>query len=75
MQNSALSFSICVDNQPEKIFAMVQRLQQAFKVKINERLHLLTVRHFEQEAIDRYLNTKQIYVEQRSRTTAQIVYA
>lgn len=75
MQNSALSFSICVDDQPEKIIAMVQRLQQAFKVKINEHLHLLTVRHFEQEAIDRYLKSKQIYVEQRSRTTAQIVYA
>ncbi|GDX47308.1 aspartokinase [Bacteroidota bacterium] len=75
MQNSALSFSICVDDQPEKIIAMVQRLQQAFKVKINEHLHLLTVRHFEQEAIDRYLKSRQIYVEQRSRTTAQIVYA
>lgn len=73
MQNSALSFSICVDNNPQRIGVLVDRLKSMFRVRYNENLQLVTIRYYTQEVIDSIVAGRPILLEQRSRTTEQII--
>jgi aspartate kinase len=75
MQNSALSFSLCVDNDEFKIKRLTDLLQKLFKVKTNDSLQLVTVRHYQQQDLDTFLSDKKIFLEQRSRNTAQVIYS
>lgn len=74
MQNSALSFSICVDDSSGNLMECIELLKNRFRVKINTGLELLTVRHYSDEEIEQYLATKNVLLEQRSRTTVQVVH-
>jgi len=73
MQNSALSFSVCLDNDPYKIPSLLDDLQEQFKVLYNEPLRLVTVRHYYPSTLDRLVKGKTLLLEQRSRQTAQLV--
>ncbi len=73
MQNSALSFSICVDNDPFKIPQLKEVLQKEFHILFNDHLKLVTIRHYFASTIDEVIKGKTILLEQRSRHTAQIV--
>jgi aspartate kinase len=72
MQNSALSFSICADYS-ERISPLLEELKQTFTVLINENAHLLTIRHYTPEVIEKYSSGKEILLEQKSRQTIQLV--
>lgn len=73
MQNSAISFSVCVDNDPFKIPELITDLQKDFKVLYNDGLKLITVRHYYPSTLETLIKDKNILLEQRSRHTAQIV--
>ncbi len=73
MQNSALSFSICVDNNPQLVPILVERLKNMFRVRYNENLQLITIRYYTQKVIDRIVAGRPILLEQRSRTTEQLI--
>jgi aspartate kinase len=73
MQNSAISFSACIDFDEQKLPVLVEELRKNFKVLYNENLELVTIRHYDQTTIDRVLIDKEVLLEQKSRTTAQIV--
>lgn len=73
MQNSAISFSICLDNDPHKVPALIEALGHDFRVLYNDRLKLVTVRHYYPSTIDQITKGKTILLEQRSRQTAQVV--
>ena len=73
MQNSAISFSVCVDNQEEKTLALIEELKKSYLVKYNTGMELVTIRHYDQQTIDRVCIDKKIYVEQKSRHTARMV--
>ncbi|MBR1765607.1 MAG: aspartate kinase, partial [Bacteroidales bacterium] len=73
MQNSALSFSICVDNQPQLVERLIERLNTMFRVRYNDNLQLVTIRYYTQEVIDRIVAGRRILLEQRSRLTEQVV--
>lgn len=73
MQLSAISFSVCCDNQESKIKELVKELQIQFKVLYNSGLELMTVRYYTQETIDALTAKKIILLEQRSRFTVQMV--
>jgi aspartate kinase len=72
MQNSALSFSVSFDNDETKFNAFQKLMQIDFKLKFNTNLKLITIRHADEQSIEKYIKTK-IYLEQRSRNTAQFV--
>jgi aspartate kinase len=74
MQNSALSFSVCVDNDPFKIPKLKEILLNEFRVLYNDGLKLVTVRHYYASTIDQLIKGKDILLEQRSRHTAHLVY-
>lgn len=73
MQLSAISFSVCCDNDEFKIQDLVKDLQTQFKVLYNSGLELMTVRYYTQETIDTLTAHKIILLEQRSRFTVQMV--
>lgn len=73
MQNSAISFSVCADNDEFKIPGLIGELKKDFKVLYNDNLRLVTVRHYYQSTIDKLTKDKTILLEQRSRHTAQLV--
>jgi aspartate kinase len=73
MQNSAISFSICVDNKPEKLALLKKELSQHFVVKANENVELLTVMHYDEKALKPILGKREILLEQRTRTGVQFV--
>lgn len=73
MQNSALSFSICVDNHQQRIGVLIERLKSMFRVRYNENLQLITIRYYTQEVIDRIVAGRPTLLEQRSRNTEQLI--
>ena len=73
IQNSAISFSVCMDNDTEKLTRLVELLQKDYKVLYNINLELYTIRHYFASTIDTLTQNREILLEQRSRNTAQIV--
>ncbi len=73
MQNSAISFSLCIDNDPYKLPELIKTLQKDYRVLYNEQLELITIRYYDQATIDRVTANKKILLEVKSRYTAQMV--
>ena len=74
MQNSAISFSVCVDNNQRKLSRLFEELGKDYKVRYNTGLELITIRHYDQATIDRVMEDgKTVLLEMRSRLTAQFV--
>lgn len=73
MQNTAISFTVAVDNNPDKLHQLLDILKQDFRVSYNEGLELITIRYYNQQTIDRVLPNKKLLLEQKSRNTVQLV--
>ncbi len=73
MQNSALSFSVCMDSKDLVFDKLIPMLQNDFKVRYNDNLQLITIRYYTEEIIDSIVNNREIFLEQRSRLTAQLL--
>lgn len=73
MQNSALSFSVCTDAEPSRRNACIEALQHKYKVKYNEDVQLITIRHYNEGAIEKVIGQREVLVRQMSRTTVQVV--
>ncbi len=73
MQNSAITFTACVDHNEEKIATLILELEDSFYIRYNEGVHLLTIRHYSEDLIRELTRSKSILAEQRNRTTVQYV--
>lgn len=73
MQNSAISFSVCIDQDEQKIEGLLTALQEQFKVLYNRNVQLMTIRNYHPEIIEKLSEGKTILIEQRSRNTHQMV--
>ena len=73
MQNTAISFSVVVDNNPDRVPGLLTLLKQDFRVSYNDGLELITIRYYDQGTIDRVLVNKKLLLEQKSRYTVQLV--
>lgn len=73
MLNSAISFSVSVDDQSERIAQLIEDLSTEFNVKYNKNLELVTIRYYNQSTIDRVTVDKDILLEVKSRHTCQMV--
>lgn len=71
MQNGAISFSCCIDHNPEKIELLIKTLHNDFKINYNEGLELLTVRYYQDSLLEELSNGHRILLEQRSPATIQ----
>ncbi len=73
MQNSALNFSISVNNNPIKVERFISEIKENFKVRYNNNLKLITIRHYTEQSIIEITKGKKIFVEQKSRNTVRII--
>nr|WP_299342520.1 aspartate kinase [Allomuricauda sp.] len=73
IQNSAISFSVCLDNKFGGLPSMLEELKRKFKVVCHENVSLYTIRHFNDDALKSFQNGRTVLVEQRGRETVQLV--
>ncbi|AWH84152.1 aspartate kinase [Flavobacterium album] len=73
IQNSAISFSVCVDDKFGNFQELKTILSKKFKVTYNDNVSLYTIRHFNERSADAVAKNKEVLVRQVSRETMQIV--
>ncbi len=72
MQNSALAFSVVVDDSPRSR-QLIDELRTEYEVRYNDSCELITVRHFDEATVKRLTSGRDVLIEQRSRSTARFV--
>ena len=73
IQNSAISFSVCVDNIYNNLEKLLQHLKAKFKVTCTENVDLYTIRHFNEDAIKELEKDKVLLLKQLTQKTVQII--
>lgn len=73
MQNSAISFSFCVDFRESKVLKLIENLQHHFEVYYNTGLTLITVKNYDEKIYDHYRKHPGVILEQSSRSTLQVL--
>lgn len=73
MQNSAISFSFCVDFREQKILNLIEILSKQFEVYYNTGLTLITIKNFDNKTFNEYRKKPGIVLEQSSRSTLQLL--
>jgi len=73
LQNSAISFSVCLDNKFGGLKDAINELEKKFKVTCHEDVSLYTIRHFDAHSVAKILNGYSVLVEQRGKVTTQLV--
>ena len=71
IQQGAISFDAVVDNIPEKIEKVKGALAEKFNIEIEEGLVILTIRHFNEEVINKHKGNRIALLEQRTPDTFQ----
>ncbi len=73
IQNSAISFSVCVDDKFGNFNTLKTLLSKKFAVAYNENVSLYTIRHFDEQSAKMVETDKIVLLKQISRETMQIV--
>ena len=73
IQNSAISFSVCVDNIYNNLEDLLQHLKAKFKVICHEKVSLYTIRHYNEKAIAQIETGKMVLLKQLTQETVQLV--
>ena len=73
IQTSALNLSICFDENERKLTQLIAALEQSFIIRYNNGLQLFTIRHYKNGIEKEFIKGKEVFVEQRSRSTLQLV--
>lgn len=73
IQNSAISFSVCVDNNYDNLEKLLLHLKAKFKVTFHKNVALYTIRHYTKNAIQQLEENKTILLKQIYNETVQIV--
>jgi aspartate kinase len=73
IQNSAISFSVCVDNIYNNLDKLLQHLKATFKVSCHENVSLYTIRHYNLNEISKLEEGKTVLLKQLTQETVQIV--
>lgn len=73
IQNSAISFSVCVDNKFNNLEPLLAKLREKFSVKWNENVTLYTIRHFNPAEVKALAENKNVLLKQESKETVQLV--
>lgn len=73
MQNSAISFSVCVENKYHTVEKLIAHLKSSYKVGYNENVSLYTIRHFTTEAVRGLERGKRVLLKQTTQKTVQLV--
>lgn len=75
MQNSAISFSLCIDNDALKVPALLTQLHELYNIEFTENLELITIRNYNEAIVNRFTKGKTILAEQKNDHTVRFVIA
>lgn len=73
MQNTAISFMLCVNDVDGKVDRFITETEEQFKLVVNRELELTTVRHYNKAILKSLKEGKVIFIEERTKKTAQLV--
>jgi aspartate kinase len=73
MQNSAISFSICVNDDWHPLDELIKVLENDFDILYNKDLELITIKNYEESLLKQYKQDRTVYLEQRTRKNYQMV--
>src|SRR5690554_2516249 len=73
IQNSAITFSVCVDNMYQNLEELLQHLKAKFKVTCVENVSLYTIRHYTEATKTHMEKDKSILLKQLTQETMQLV--
>lgn len=73
IQNSAISFSVCVDNKFNHLDTLLEQLEEKFIVSCTKNVSLYTIRHYTPEAVANFEQHKSIQLKQLTTDTYQVV--
>ena len=74
IQNSAISFTVVLNNKYEGLDKLLGELKKTFKVSVDRQVSLFTIRHFNRNSL-KYIKklNQSILLEQRTYKTLQLV--
>jgi aspartate kinase len=73
MQNTAINFKVCVNNDPTRIEPVVRDLRNDFDVSYEADLELITIRYYDDATVKRLMAGKELLLEQKTSKTIQMV--
>ncbi|MCX6334714.1 MAG: aspartate kinase [Bacteroidia bacterium] len=73
VEASAVAIDVCVDDERPKVESLLSDLETDYSAFYNEKMELLTIRHYTPEAIIRITSGREILLEQRMRSTVRFV--
>jgi aspartate kinase len=73
IQNSAISFSVVIDDAYHNLDSLLSSLRAAFRVSWNEDVTLYTIRHASSKDVKSLIQNKKVLLKQESRETIQVV--
>jgi len=73
IQNSAISFSVCVDNNLNHFDLFYNEIKKMYKVSFIKNVDLFTVRHFTENSLEGIYKLGTSLVSQINKNTAQII--
>ena len=72
-QNSALHFSFSTNNDDVKLKELQKRLEGEYFIELVENAELVTIRYYDEETIARTTKGKEVLLDHRTATSAQLV--
>jgi len=73
IQNSAISFTVCIEDNFNGFDLFIQKIKTKYKVLYNRNVELYTIRHFTENSIQEIGKNKMVLLKQTSRETTQLV--
>jgi aspartate kinase len=73
MQNSAISFDFVIDNKRGVRELLTKEFENEYTVSFKEELELVTIRHYDQETIERVTVDKEIIITQQTKHTTRML--
>lgn len=73
IQNSAISFSVCIEDKYRNFDALKNKLAEKFQLTCHEKVELFTIRHFTKEALESVEQDKSVILTQILGKTLQVI--
>lgn len=73
MQNSAISFSVCINQHETRVQELMLALALHYEIKVNQFVELFTISFAKNNSIPEYVAAQKVLLEQKTRNTVQWV--
>ena len=73
LQNSAISFSICIEDKYAKLNELLNDLKTRYQISHVTGVSLYTVRHYDETALEFIEEGKEVLLKQRAQETLQLI--